>query len=223
MEKKKSARANLESKRTVFLEIGFIIVLALVFFAFEYKSYDSIKYTDTTSLAGDITEDLTPITVQKVKRPEPPPRQAPIINIVDNTDVVIDIFDIPEFIDDGSASGGYVFEPEEEDIPDDTPFIHVGQMPEFKGGLNAMYGFINEIIKYPRLANEIGISGRVFLTFVVERDGSITDVKVTRGIGGGCDEEAVRVIEAMPNWNPGKQREKPVRVQFQMAIRFTLQ
>jgi protein TonB len=96
-------------------------------------------------------------------------------------------------------------------------------MPEFPGGEAAMYKFINNIIDYPRMAKESGISGRVFLTFVVERDGSATDVRILRGIGGGCDEEAVRVIKAMPNWTPGKQRGRPVRVQFQMAIKFTLQ
>lgn len=223
MEQKKSARANLETKRTVFLEISFIIVLALVFFAFEYKSYDKVEYITTTNVRGDITEEITPITIQKVKLPTPKVLPVSIMKIVKDDVEVIDIIEIDDMFDDGSPSDEYFYVEEPEQIPDDTPFIHVGQMPEFKGGFNAMYEFIGEIINYPRLAKEIGISGRVFLTFVVERDGSITDVQVTRGIGGGCDEEAVRVIEAMPDWNPGKQREKPVRVQFQMAIKFTLQ
>ena len=223
MEKKKSARASLETKRTVFLEISFIIVLTLLFFAFEYKSYAKVEYITTTSVAGDRTEEIVPITIQEVKRPTPKVLPVSIMKVVKDDVEVIDIIEIDVMLDDASPSDDYIWVEEVEEIPDDTPFIHVGQMPEFKGGLRAMYGFIGEIIRYPRLANEMRISGRVFLTFVVERDGSITDVKVTRGIGGGCDEEAVRVIEAMPNWNPGKQRGKPVRVQFQMAIKFTLQ
>ncbi len=222
MEKKKSAKANLETKRTVFLEIGFILVLAMVFSAFEYKSYDSDEYIHRLSETSDLIEEHIPITLQTVKRP-PPPIQAPTINLVDNKVDVINTIDIPEFFEDGTPSDDYIYEPTEENIPDDTPYIRVEQMPEFKGGLKAMYKFIGNIIEYPRMAKEIGVSGRVFLTFVVERDGSITDVQLVRGIGYGCDEEAIRVINAMPRWNPGKQRNDPVRVQFQLAIKFTLQ
>lgn len=223
MEKKKSMKANLETKRTIFLEIGFILVLAVVLLAFEYKSFDDIEYTDISGKSSELIEEHTPITLQPVEKLKPPSRQAPIINIVDNTDEVIDIIDIPDIFDDGSASEDYVFEPEDEIIPDDAPFKTVEQMPDFKGGLRAMYKFIGNNIEYPRMAKEVGVSGRVFLTFVVERDGSIADVQLVRGIGYGCDEEAIRVINAMPKWNPGKQRNKPVRVQFQMAIKFTLQ
>ena len=83
--------------------------------------------------------------------------------------------------------------------------------------------FLGKNIKYPALAKESGIQGRVFINFVVEIDGSITDVKVLRGIGGGCDEEAVRVVESMPKWKPGKQRGKPVRVSYNLPVKFTLQ
>ena len=222
MEKKKSAKADLETKRTVYLEIGFILVLAMVFFAFEYKSYDSVEYNYMSSETSDLIEEHSPITLQKVKRP-PPPIQAPTINLVDSKVDVINIIDIPDFFDDETPSGEYIYEPMVEDIPDDTPFITVEQMPEFKGGLKEMYKFIGNIIEYPRMAIETSVSGRVFLTFVVERDGSTTDVQLVRGIGFGCDEEAIRVINAMPRWNPGKQRGNPVRVQFQMPIKFTLQ
>lgn len=224
MEKKKSARSNLEPKRMLFLEMGLIIVLAMVLYAFEYKSYDAVNYS-TADLYGDKTpDDLTPITVQK-ERPLPPKPIPPSLNlnIVDDKVEVINTIDIVDIFDDGAPIDDYVYKEDIVDIPEDVPFVRVENMPEFKGGLKAMYAFINSIIEYPRLAKEIGISGRVFLSFVVERDGSITDVQITRGIGGGCDEEAVRVIKAMPNWNPGKQRENPVRVQYQMAIKFSLQ
>ncbi|MEN8225218.1 MAG: energy transducer TonB, partial [Bacteroidota bacterium] len=86
-----------------------------------------------------------------------------------------------------------------------------------------LYAYLGNNIKYPVMAKESGIQGKVYVTFVVETDGSITDVKVLRGIGGGCDEEAIRVVSTMPKWKPGKQRGKPVRVQYNLPVRFTLQ
>lgn len=101
-------------------------------------------------------------------------------------------------------------------------FMVVESMPEFPGGEEAMYQFLDNNIQYPDEAKENNIQGRVFVTFVVEKDGAICSVEVLRGIGHGCDEEAVRVVEAMPNWIPGKQRGEPVRVQFNLPIKFTL-
>lgn len=101
-------------------------------------------------------------------------------------------------------------------------FVVVEQMPNYPGGEKAMFKFIGENIKYPEEARKQGISGRVYVTFVVEDDGEITDIKLLRGIGGGCDEEAVRVISIMPSWKPGLQRGKPVRTQFNLPIKFKL-
>jgi len=101
-------------------------------------------------------------------------------------------------------------------------FDVVEDQPEFPGGDEARMKFLRDNIRYPTIARETGIQGTVFITFVVERDGSITDVRVLRGIGGGCDEEAIRVVRMMPKWNPGKQRGRAVRVQFSMPIRFIL-
>ena len=112
---------------------------------------------------------------------------------------------------------------DEEEMEEEEIFLVVEEMPSFPGGEQEMYRYIGKNIEYPRMAKESGISGRVYVTFVVERDGSVTDVKILRGIGGGCDEEAVRVIKKMPRWSPGKQRGKPVRVQYRMPIKFTLQ
>lgn len=99
-------------------------------------------------------------------------------------------------------------------------FTVVEEQPMFNGDL---YEYLSNQIKYPEEAKELGIQGKVYVTFVVEKDGSITDIKVLRGIGGGCDEEAVRVVKTMPNWTPGKQRGNAVRVQFNLPIKFTLQ
>lgn len=105
----------------------------------------------------------------------------------------------------------------------DKVFEKVEDMPEFPGGEQAMMDFVSKNVVYPKDAQEKGISGRVFVSFIVEKDGSVSNVKVMRGIGGGCDEEAVRVISGLPKWKPGKQEGKPVRVSYQMPINFKLQ
>jgi protein TonB len=107
-------------------------------------------------------------------------------------------------------------------IIEEEVFLVVEVMPEFPGGKEALLNYLGENILYPQLARESNIQGTVFVTFIVEPDGSLSKVKVMRGIGGGCDEEAVRVVQAMPNWIPGTQRGKPVRVQFNLPVRFIL-
>jgi TonB family protein len=115
---------------------------------------------------------------------------------------------------------------EEKVIDDDvdrTPvFTVVEEMPSFPGGEESRLKFLQDNIVYPQVAKESGIQGTVYVSFVVDSKGRVTDVKVMRGIGGGCDEEAVRVVKMMPGWNPGKQAGKPVRVQFTMPIKFIL-
>jgi len=225
MEKRKSEKANLENKRTVFLEIGFVIALAVVFVAMEWKSYDKTEYDLVQRVVDDTPEEIIPITEQKVKPPPPkPPPQVTMINVVEDDVEVEDEIEIDVDMDDDTEMEEYVpIIEEEEEIVEEQIFLVVEKMPSFPGGEGEMYKFIGNNISYPRMAKESGISGRVFVTFVVEKDGSVTDVKILRGIGGGCDEEAIRVIKAMPTWSPGEQRGKAVRVQYRMPIKFTLQ
>lgn len=105
----------------------------------------------------------------------------------------------------------------------DKVFEKVEVMPEFPGGEQAMMDFVAKNVVYPQEARDKEISGRVMVGFIVEKDGSISDVKVVKGIGGGCDEEAVRVVKAMPKWKPGKEKGKPVRVSYMMPFSFKLQ
>lgn len=105
----------------------------------------------------------------------------------------------------------------------DKVFEKVEDMPEFPGGEQAMMDFVAKNVQYPKEAMEKGISGRVLVGFIVEKDGSISETEVVKGIGGGCDEEAVRVVKAMPKWKPGKEKGKPVRVSYMMPIFFKLQ
>ena len=106
---------------------------------------------------------------------------------------------------------------------DEDPIFQVVEVnPEFPGGNEARIRFLQENMRYPAEAREKSIQGTVFVTFVVEKDGSLSGAKILRGIGGGCDEEVLRIVEMMPKWTPGKQRGQNVRVQFNMPIRFTL-
>jgi len=107
-------------------------------------------------------------------------------------------------------------------VEEEPLFMVVEQMPEFVGGEQAMYKFIGEQLKYPTQAKTEGIGGRVLISFIIEKDGKITNVETMKGIGGGCDEEAMRVIQNMPNWSPGQQRGENVRVKYRLPIKFTL-
>lgn len=225
MDIKKNPKVDLENKKTFFFEIGLIIALVVVFAAFEYKSYDKVTIDLTQRAVDDTPEEIIPITEQKVKPPPPPPpKQVTQIKIVeDDVDVDEDI-DLDVEADDETVVQEYI-PPEEDDeeVKEEEIFTVVESMPEFPGGMGALMKYLATNIKYPPLAKESGIQGRVFINFVVEPDGSISNVKVLRGIGGGCDEEAVRVVEAMPKWKPGKQRGKPVRVSYNLPVKFTLQ
>ncbi len=227
MELKKSPKADLESKRVIFTEIGLVIGLALMLVAFEWKTYDKTVMEVAARTVEDIAEEIIPITEQKVKPPPPAPVQQVVkINIVEDDVEVEDDIDIDVEADQNTEVQEYVAPvkvEEEESAEEQQIFMVVESMPEFPGGESQLYKFLAENIKYPQMAKESGIQGRVFVTFVVERDGRVTDVRVLRGIGGGCDEEAIRVVSNMPKWTPGKQRGKAVRVQYNLPVKFTLQ
>jgi TonB family protein len=111
---------------------------------------------------------------------------------------------------------------EEEETDHTPPFTVVEEMPSFPGGEEARLKFLQDNINYPQIAKESGIQGTIYVSFIVDSKGRISDAKVIRGIGGGCDEEALRIIKSMPVWNPGKQAGRPVKVQFTMPIKFML-
>lgn len=223
MEPKKYKKADLEGKKTYFFEVGLIIALLVVFAAFEYKSYDKQTIDLQQRAVDDTPEEIIPITEHKPPPPPPPPpKQVTQIKIVEDDVEVEDEIEIDVEADDETVVE-YVPVEEEEEIVEAEIFTVVESMPEFPGGTGELYKYLGNSIKYPPLAKESGIQGRVFVNFVVEPDGSISNVKVLRGIGGGCDEEAVRVVENMPSWKPGKQRGKAVRVSYNLPIKFTLQ
>jgi protein TonB len=226
IDQKKSAKADLEPKKILFMELGLVLALAITLLAFEWKTYERTKVEVIQRVADDTPEEMIEITQQDKTPPPPaPPQQTTIIQIVEDDVEIEEEIDIDVEADQNTEVQEYKPVEDlgnEEEAEEVQIFTVVESMPSFPGGEAARIEYLNNNIKYPQMARESGIQGRVFVTFVVERDGSVTDVKVLRGIGGGCDEEAVRVIQNMPKWEPGKQRGKPVRVQFNMPILFKL-
>ena len=221
MELKKSPEADLEKRRGLFLQIGLVVSLAVVFVAFEWKTYDQQDFSLGQLKVEDIPEEIIPITKQEEKPPPPPPPPTQEIVIVEDDKVIENEAEIQ----DTEVTQETVVEvqPVKEEVIDEPEiFLIVEEMPGFPGGEAQLVKFLSENIKYPAIARENGITGTVFVTFVVGPDGTVKDVKVLRGIGGGCDEEAKRVVMAMPKWKAGKQRGKPVSVQYNLPIRFTL-
>ena len=173
-------------------------------------------------------EEMVEITQHEKKPPPPtPPKQTTIIQIVENEIEVEEELEIDVEANQETAIETYVpftpVEDEDQEMDEEEQvFVVVESMPYFPGGEVARIKYLSENIKYPEMAREANVQGNVFVTFVVEKNGNITNVKVLRGIGAGCDEEAIRVVKNMPQWIPGKQRSAPVRVQFNMPIKFVL-
>ena len=226
MEEKKSPKANLENKKLMFMQIGMIISLLIAWLAFEHKSYDK-RQIDESLLNREIVldEEMVEITKQEEQKPQPveAPQQTTQLEIVDD-DVETEDLNINAEVEQNEVIEEYVApEVVEEEVSETEIFQIVEEMPSFPGGEGKLMEFVAKNIKYPQIARETGIQGRVFVGFVVEPDGSISNVKLLRGIGGGCDEEAMRVIKSLPKWKPGKQRGKPVRVSYQIPVFFKLQ
>ena len=230
MEAKKSEKANLENKKGLFLEIGLVVALAIVLFAFEFKTYD--KQEEAAVLTEAVTEVEEMVIQTQQDEPEPPKEEIELstteFEIVENDVTIEHEFDVNALNTDVN---GDIFIPapeikKEEEVVDEgetTIFTVVEQQASFPGGLSELSKYLAQNIKYPQQARETGTQGRVYLTFVVEKDGSITDIKILRDIGSGCGEEAIRVVKGMPKWTPAKQRGKVVRQQFNLPVNFTLQ
>jgi protein TonB len=224
MEPKKNPKKDLNRKRTLFLQIGLVISLTIVFVAFEWKTYE--KQEDILTATGPVQIDQEIVQITQQEQPEPPkaPQVTTILEVVGDDEIIQDEIDIS--IEDRPDQAAQTYVPVlVEEAPEPVAeeiFTFVEEYPEFPGGEKALYEYIKNNIRYPEVARTSGITGTVYVQFVVEKDGSISDVKVLRGIGGGCYEEAVRVVKSMPKWKPGKQRGQPVRVYYTLPIDFKL-
>lgn len=229
MKVKKSPKANLETKKMTWHLMGYVIVLSLMFVAFEWSERD--KQIDMSGQVQDIVaeEEMIPITEQQATPPPPPPPQEvqkveEVLKIVEN-DVQVEQTEIASSEDDNTA-----IEIKEvaapvvvEEIVEEEIFQVVEEMPSFPGGMGELMKFLGNNIKYPAVAQENGIQGRVIIQFVVEKDGSVANPVVVKGVDPALDKEALRVVKAMPKWTPGKQRGKAVRVKYTVPVTFRLQ
>ena len=228
MEIKKSEKANLENKKLLFVEIGLVISLAITLFAFEWTSTETevAVLEDTQELV--LEEEIIPITQEA---PPPPPAAPKIPVLSDQIDIVDDEIEVDDDLfmnlEDDSSLGVEIMdyvEVEEEVVEEEAiPFQLVEEKPSFNGGdANQFSKWVNQRLVYPEIAKENGVQGRVTLQFTVEKDGSITKVKVLRGVDPSLDKEAVRVVSMSPKWKPGKQRDRAVPVTYTFPVIFQL-
>ena len=228
MEVKKSEKASLENKRFLFVEIGFVLALLITLGAFEYTTKEKKTATLTAENTEVAEEEIIPITQDT----PPPPPEAPKIPIIsDQIDIVDDDITVEDNfmnIDDSGDLGveirDYIEEVEEEVVEEETiPFQLVEEKPKFQGGdANAFSAWVAKNLVYPEIAKENGVQGRVMLQFTVNPDGSVSNVKVLRGVDASLDKEAVRVVSSSPKWTPGKQRDRAVKVSYTFPVIFQL-
>lgn len=230
MEIKKSAKANLESKKMLFREVGLIIALALVLGAFEWSTSEKDVSTLTADNQIVAEEEIVPITQETPPPPPEVPKEPVVSDFIDIVDDNVEVDDNLLISTEDDASLGveikkYVPQAEEEGLveEEEIPVAIVDQKPKFNGGdQNEFTQWVFSQIVYPEIAKENGVSGRVTLQFTVETDGSVTRVQVVRGVDSSLDKEAVRVVSSSPKWTPGKQRDKPVRVRYTFPVIFQL-
>ena len=228
MEIKKSEKANLENKKLLFLELGLIVSLGITWFAFEWTSKETnvAVLEETTEVV--LEEEIIPITQET---PPPPPSAPKIPVLSDQIDIVDDEIEIEDDmfmnLEDDASLGVEIMdyvEVEEEVVEEEAiPFQLVEEKPSFQGGdANQFSKWVNSRLEYPEIAKENGVQGRVTLQFTVEKDGSVTKVKVLRGVDPSLDKEAVRVVSMSPKWKPGKQRDRAVPVTYTFPVIFQL-
>jgi len=228
MEIKKSKKADLNNKRLLFTEIGFVVALLVVLGAFEYSTKDKAVSVFDPVNEEIIEDEMVPITEDT---PPPPPEQVKIPVLSDQIDIVDDDIKVEDNflnLEDDSNLGveimDYVEAVEEEVVEEEAiPFQLVEDKPKFNGGdANEFSKWVNQRLVYPDIAKENGVQGRVMLQFTVNADGSVSNVKVLRGVDEALDKEAVRVVSSSPKWTPGKQRDRAVKVTYTFPVIFQL-
>ncbi len=228
MEIKKSEKANLENKKLLFVEIGLVISLFITYLAFEWTQKETTVSVleDTTEVI--LEEEIIPITQET---PPPPPAAPKIPILSDQIDIVDDEIELEDDmfmnLEDDASLGVEIMdyvEVEEEVVEEEAiPFQLVEEKPSFQGGdANQFSKWVNQRLVYPEIAKENGVQGRVTLQFTVEKDGTVTKVKVLRGVDPSLDKEAVRVVSMSPKWKAGKQRDRAVPVTYTFPVIFQL-
>ena len=224
MKQKKTPRANLEKGKFLFFQIGLIVSLSLILIAFEWTS--SINGFNPFIQATNYIEEMINIPVIRQEPPKPivPPPPVEEIEILPDDSKIEEIINIKTLeIKEEQNVAFEVFEEPLEELFDEPPLYIVQEMPKFNGGNQAEFvRWIADNMIYPEEAIRNFIDGRIFLSFVVEKNGTVSNVTVLRGVHPLLDNEAVRVVSSSPAWTPGRQFDKVVRVQFTIPINFIL-
>lgn len=228
MERKKNDKADLEIRKGVFFQLGLVITISLLLIAFEWTSSGLNKNQYDIGEGDAIEEEIIPVTRQE--KPEPkippkPPKVAEVLNIVEDDVIIENELMLDDLESDQDEEVQMLdFDVEGEEQEEAEIFFIVEDMPDFKGkGLNGFRNWVMKNLEYPEIAAENGISGTVYVTFVVEPTGLVSKVKIVRGVDPALNKEAIRVVKTSPKWTPGKQRGKAVRVAFTFPIKFVLQ
>ncbi len=227
MNTKKSEKADLENKKTTFLQLGLVVTIALILIAFEWTTTERKENVFANIQEEIIEEEQAPITEEQEQPQEAPPEVnvTDIFEIVDNDVKIENEILFSDLVTEDTQVAMYTWNPvvAEEEKEDDV-FMIVEDMPTFRGGdVQRFSNWVRERVKYPQIAQENGIQGKVFIGFIVEPDGSVSNVTVLRSVDKSLDDEAVRVVQSSPRWAPGKQRGQPVRVRFSITVNFQLQ
>jgi len=223
MQLKKNPNASLEDKKLTYALLGFVFVLSVCFVALEWT--EKVKKYEVIDQDWQIEDD---VVIQQTTQETPPPPPPPAVQEVQVLTIVEDNVETEEINITSEETNKDVeiqapIEIAKEEEEEDVVFVIVEDKPQFPGGDQAMMKWLAENIKYPVIAQENGMQGRVICQFVVNKDGSIVDIDVVRSVDPSLDKEAIRVIKSMPKWKPGKQRGKPVRVKFTLPVVFRLQ
>ncbi|HPW67561.1 MAG TPA: energy transducer TonB [Salinivirgaceae bacterium] len=230
MEVKKNPQADLERHKSTFTQIGLVVVLGFMLIAFNWTTKERSVGDLGVVVAIDLEEEM--IATEREEEPEPPPppqeqQQQDVIEeliVVENTEDVASI-DIDTEATEHTMITQTEIKVQAEEIVEDEPeiFLVVEEQPEFPGGYEEMMKYLHSNTKYPQIAKENGISGTVWINFVIDSKGKITKIKVARSVDPVLDAEAVRVVQSMPQWKPGKQSGRAVHVNFSLPVKFILQ
>ncbi len=223
MEAKKNPKADLTEKRPAILLLGLTLSLSITLAAFEWKKFEAGELMDLGSLDDDFDE-MVDVPITEIPPAKPPViKQPKIIEIEDDEEIIDEIdFELDIEITEDDVIEDIVFDEPDEEVVEDTFILAPEIQASFEGGQKAWLKFLRKNLKYPKQAQRMGREGKVFLRFIVDKEGNVSDISVTRGIGAGCDEEAIRVLSMSPKWNPGKQRGRPVKSPMAIAIVFRL-
>jgi protein TonB len=229
MELKKTEKVDLERKKGMFLEIGLVVTLSIILVAFEWTKGESKGDNDQMVQEIQFEDEMMQITRREEPKPEPKPEQPKVAEVLDIVDDDVEIEDDFNFDMEATDNTEYDFTSmignDEEEIQEEEVFYIVEDMPTFNGGDPAteFRKYIAQNLRYPEIAAENGISGRVIVQFAVNKTGSVVDAVVVRSVDPALDKEAIRVVMSSPKWTPGKQRGKAVKVLFTFPINFVLQ